>query len=207
MAQDAAIFLERGQTWYRGRTPDSNALEATNLEGQEFWHDDIDLSASGQIKVHRSPHKIRTIVVRNMGTPALLPKMTCVFSATANVNRRRVAGMGYLTGQSVAGVVDEFIAAAGCPQYDLCHVVVEGPAMMTTSLAGNAENLIAVGDVLCQLTAATSGATTAGRPVPQDLTGATALLGAQIQNRIAVAMSAKTTGQTNGDVLAYVKVW
>lgn len=77
---------------------------------------------------------------------------------------------------------------------------------MTTSLAADATNLLPVGTILVALTAATSGSTTSGRPAPQDLTGATALLGNQIQNQIGTALSAKTTANTNADVLTLVHI-
>lgn len=73
--------------------------------------------------------------------------------------------------------------------------------MMLTDLAAGANNLIPEGTVLVALTAATSGATTAGRVAPQDLTGATAALGLQVQNRLGYALSARTTAQTNTTIL------
>jgi hypothetical protein len=83
-------------------------------------------------------------------------------------------------------------------------VVMEGPAVILTDLAGADNNVLNVGTVVVALTGATSGATTAGRVAPQDLTGATALLADQIQNRIGYALTAKTTANTNADVLVDV---
>lgn len=207
MAREETLFLERGFTWYNGRTIDSSDLEATVLEGKRFTHDDIDHSATGQVKPYRTQHTVTTIIVRNMASFALRAKSLVVFQLTAGVNRCRVDGMARLTAQHCAGYVDEYLNSSGCPQYDLCHVVIEGPAMGVTPLEGDAGNLIPVGTVLVSLTAATSGATTSGRARPQDLTGATALLADQAQYKVGMAMSAKTTTNTNADILIYVRTY
>jgi len=76
-----------------------------------------------------------------------------------------------------------------------------------TALDGGADNVFNVNDVIVALTAATSQATTAGRVAPQVLTGATALLGNQVQNRLGRAMSAKTTANTNNSLLVNISKW
>lgn len=204
MARDEAPPFLRGETWYGGQTIDSNAYGATvNLEGKEFIFEDVDQSSTGA-KALRSGKKVRCRIVRNVSAGALLPKRLVSFQASAY--GKRVDGYADTTAEECYPV-DEFLPAAGVPQYDLFYIVVEGPAMVLTDLAGADNNVINQGGVVVGLTGATSGATTAGRVAPQDLTGATALLAKQIQNRIGVALSSKTTANTNADLLIDVKRW
>ena len=79
--------------------------------------------------------------------------------------------------------------------------------MVTTDLAGGANDVINIGDVLTALTAATSGATTAGRVKPQSLAGATSVLGLEIMNMIGRAMSAATTANTGANLLVDIRHW
>ncbi len=63
-----------------------------------------------------------------------------------------------------------------------------------------------VGDkVVGESAAASTFSTTAGRVVPQTLTGATALLGDQVQNYVGHALTAMTTTQTNAEVLVIIE--
>jgi hypothetical protein len=103
------------------------------------------------------------------------------------------------------GVVDDHLPSAGVPNGDLFWLIVEGPALMRTDLAGGALNVISDGDRLAALTAATSQATTAGRV--QSFVATTNVTNAisGVLNVCAIAMSAMTTGQTNSAVLADVK--
>lgn len=199
----------RGQTLVNGAyTISSSDLPGLSVEGKEWLFEDIDLnSSSGQVKPHRTNHRVRCVAVRNTSSVAMRPKAIVTFAATAGLNRSRVDGMCDVTAEKCCGVVDEYLSSTGIIQYDIGWVVVEGPSLMLTSLSGDATNVFDVGTIMVALTAASSGATTAGRPAPQDLTGATATLAAQIQGRVGEAMSAKTTAQTNSDILAYVKCW
>lgn len=203
MARDEAPPFERGQTFYGGGTIDSNNLDPS-LEGKEWVFDDLDLTVTGA-KTKRSGKKVRCRCVRNVGAAALLPKRLVSFVAGTTYGKR-VDGYADTTAEE-AYPVDEFLPAAGVPVNDLFWIVVEGPATVLTDLAGADNNVINAGGVIVALTGATSGATTAGRVAPQDLTGATAVLAKQIQNRIGVALSSKTTANTNADLLIEVKKW
>ncbi len=191
----------------RGCTAGATAVtDLTHLEGKEYWFENLDYSTS-PAKARPSGGQgeyVKCRIVRNTGAVALLPKDLVKF-ATANYGKYvdgktcLTAGEGY--------PIDEFLPAAGCPVNDLCWIVIDGDAMCRTDLAGADNNVITQGGWLVALTGATSGATTAGRVYAQDLSGATALLANQVQNRIGIAMSSKTTGQTNGDVLVKIKRW
>ena len=78
--------------------------------------------------------------------------------------------------------------------HEWCHLPQNAPK----------ERLLAVGDRLHAMTAVTTSATTAGRVMPAVLSGATSVLVAQMDNLIGKAMSAKTTANTNQDVLVHV---
>lgn len=139
------------------------------------------------------------MLVRNAGAANLLPGRMVTWAA--GYYKRRVDGYSRLTATVVAGVVDPYGPAAGFRVGDLFWMAFKGPSYLKTDLAGGANNLLPEGTVLVALTGATSGATTAGRVAPQDLTGATAVLGAQLQNKVGVALSARTTANTNADIL------
>jgi hypothetical protein len=99
--------------------------------------------------------------------------------------------------------VDEFLPAAGVPANDLFYIVVRGPATVITSLSDMSADVV-VGDRLVAITAVTSGATTSGRVQP--LPGATSstALANEILNTVGYALSAKTTANTNADLLVEV---
>lgn len=169
----------------------SDLTLATHLEGKEYVHED---------NTYGTGLNVRVRICRNHSGAALLPKYAVKFNVTAGKGNYDVAGNADVTAEKTA-IVDEFLPAAGVPDKDLFYVVVEGPTLAKTDLAGGSTNVIAVGDPLVALTAATTGATTAGRLITGDLTGATAVLAKQIKNTFGAAMSAMTTAQTNADVL------
>lgn len=193
----------RGSTF--GTTSTSDGVQH---EGQRFTFEDLDYSSTSIVKPRRSARMVECMICRNVAAAAILPKRIVTFATTSGATYLgRVDGYARLTAARIAGVVDEFLPTAGCAVNDLCYVVIDGPTMVLTPLEADANNVFAVGTVLVALTGITSGATTAGRPAPQDLTGATALLGDQIQNRLGQALSAKTTANTNVDILIDVKRW
>jgi hypothetical protein len=101
----------------------------------------------------------------------------------------------------VAGVVDEWLPSAGVVDDDLFWIVRKGPTLVLTDLAGGAANVITSGANLVALTAATSQATTAGRVQEYAFTTNVTALQSQVLNRLGKAMSAKTTANTNADLL------
>lgn len=210
MAYFENLPFPRGSTFYNGGTIDSNNLQGLNLEGQEYLHEDLDFT--NKYNTPRSDRLVRVRVVRNVAAAALLPKRLARMQASGLYYNQRVDG--YTTVDNARGYpIDEFLAATGVPVNDLFYVVVGGPATVLTSLSGAGFNGdVAVGSVLVALTAATSGATTAGRAAVQNITASTqtadysAIINA-VQNRIGHALSAKTTGQTNEDLLVDVGKW
>lgn len=190
----------RGKTWLSGnsgRTLTSNMSD--HLEGTTKVFDDMDPAVTSGARTRRSNRQCTCMLVRNVSAGVLLPKRVVTFKA--GYFGKQVDGYCDVGAELCAGVVDEFVSSAGVAVNDLFWITVKGPTLMLTDLAGGANNPISELDRLVALTAATSGATTAGRVVTQSLAGATGVLAGAIQNSFGVAMSAKTTANTNADIL------
>lgn len=196
MARNENPPIPRGQTWYNGATIDTNDLGAVQVEGKEWLFEDINPFTG----ILRTNHFVRCRLMRNVAAAAIAAKTVVTGKSAAGLNMSRFDGACKATAEDVVGVVDEYLVTA-CPVNDVCWVVVDGPTACLVDLAGGANNVLPIGTRVVALTAATSGATTAGRVAPQDLTGATSLLANQIQNCIGRAMTARTTANTTLDVL------
>lgn len=202
--QEAPVF-PRGDTFFGiGGTVD--ATSGLQHEGSEWIHEDVNYSNTASVKPHRTELPVVTRIVRNVSGFAVEPKR-CVKLKTTN--HGQIDGYVAVTADGPLVVVDEHLPSAGCPNNDLCHVVVSGPSLVTTSLAGTAVNVISAGDRVVGATAVTSGATTAGRVEVQNKTitagSAASDLGNQLQNAVGVALSAKTTANTAADLLIAVR--
>lgn len=208
MARDETPTFDRGKTYFDGRTITAADVAATkHLEGQEKVFEDIDYSAGPFTRTLRSGRKVRCRCVRNNSGIALLPKRLVTMEATAGDWGKRVDGYADVNAER-AYPVDEFLVSTGVPVDDLFWIVVEGPAMCSTALEANGDNVIAVGDRLTSQTAATSGATTAGRVKKQAaLSAATSgvvdftTIFAEGTQYVGSALSAKTTANTAADIL------
>lgn len=204
MADTVTTLPQRGKTWHGGAVAAADYGNSVDKEGSVMQFAEVGTVTGMGAKPKTSSRKTTCILVRNVGATALLPGYAVTFAA--GYRGKRVDGYARTTAVSVAGIVDDQLPSGGVAVGDLFWLMVKGPALLKTSLAGNAENVIAEGGVLVALTAATSGATTAGRVNAQLLTGATQPLADQIQNRIGVAMSAKTTANTNANVLVDLRI-
>jgi hypothetical protein len=195
MADKVSSLPRRGKT-YSGGTP-SSIGQSVGLEGyvQEF-KDEVKVGSG--VLSQRSGQVTKAMLVRNVSGFALLPGRSAAWAA--GYRGRRVDGYTRTTAQEVAGYVDDKLPSTGVADDDLFWLLRKGPALIKTPNAGGAGNVFAEGDVLVALTAATTGAVTAGRPAVLDLSVATNT-GAAIVNRIGRVMSAMTTAQTNADML------
>lgn len=180
---------DRGASFYNGEAIDQNELGGVNLEGREYEFED-DIFGTGQI--------VRVRVVRNSTDHNIKPKKMVTLEKTGHFGKRVDAYADTLAASN-AFPADELLPAAGVPTGDLFYVVVQGPATVLTSDAGVAIN---EGDVLVCATAANTNA--AGKVEVQTLTGATAALANQIQNRLGIALEARTVGQTGADLKALI---
>lgn len=192
-------IFARGQT-YNGPNKTLSATYATSvaLEGVTKRFDDLDSATTTGAKVPRSQKQVTCMCVRNTSGITLEAKR--VVRWASGYRNKRVDGYCTTDHSEVAGVVDEFLTN-GVRNHDLFWIAVRGPSLVKTSLGADATNVIALDDKLTALTAATSQATTAGRvqafAATSNLTNAISAT----QNLIGYAMSAKTTANTNADVL------
>lgn len=194
----------------RDTPPMGRGQTQTNLAsyvGREYEFEDLTYSSSPPTE--RSKHRVTVRVVKNSSGIALLPKRLVTFkSATYDTEVD-----GYAAADATDAVmVDEWVSSSGVANADYFYVVVKGPTLGTTDPAAGALNVINVGDALVALTAAASThSTTSGRVVPQTLSGHTAANATtqaadakQILNSLARALSAKTTANSNADILIFM---
>ena len=175
----------------------SSATEGTGWVGAVKHFPDVD-PATGKVRSNR----VKTCVaVRNSAAAALLPKRVVRFrvGTAGTAVFAEVDGYAAETNEERVGVVDEHLPASGAAVNDVFWVTVAGPTEIAVALSGTA---VAVGDRLSCVTAATSGATTAGRVGPSSLSAGTTGAG---NNGIGVIGRACSIGATTGaNVLALV---
>ena len=198
---------KRGQTYYRGQTPPTTFVPmTTQLEGTLQPFKDIDpTSVAVGAVTYRSNRDVICRLMRNSSGITIYGKRWVTYES-GYWNKRFD---GYCTldnATNVAGVVDDHLSSAGCPDNDMCWVVVNGPCLTITGLAADATNAFSEGTVLVGLTAATSQATTAGRVQPYITTDNVTAIQGQILHKLGVALSAKTAANTNVDMLVDVQL-
>lgn len=213
MARNENPPFGRGDTFYNGATINSSDLGGLNHEGKEWWFEDVNIT-QGTVGAHtlRTNRLVRCRCVRNVSGAALLPSRLVSFQASGINYGARVDGYADVTAQR-GYPVDEWLPAAGVPNNDLFWIVIEGPALCLTPLVNTDFNgTVAEGQVMVALTAATSGATTAGRVACQNITGSSAatdysFLLNQAENYVGRALSAMSTGNTAATILVEVGHW
>lgn len=211
MARQENPPFSRGETIYNGETINTGDLMGADLLGKEWVFEDIDPTDP---TVRRTSRYVRCRLVRNVGAIALLPKRLVRFQQTAGDSYGAEVD-GYTTTTGERGYpLDEWLPAAGLLVNDVGWIVVEGPAVVVTALANGEGNSIAVGDPIAALTAATSGATTAGRASMQFILGAATSGNTdyitqfnEFRNFVGRALSARTTNETDLDVLLETGKW
>lgn len=181
--------FERGQTYF-GVGDVIDISDLTNIGGEQYEGREYIVEDT----IHGSGCHIVLRVVRNMSATAVLAKQTLIPSTVAEYGHRRVNGVQTVTA-ALSYIADEIMPPAGCPQYDLFYVVMEGPCLVTSPDGGSA--------ITIDLPVV---AVSSGRAQAQDLTGATAPLGNQIQNRLGRALDGLTSGQTATDFLIYADI-
>jgi len=204
MPDRAVAPFARGTTYFKGKTVDSADLPGPSVLGQVHVFQDTDPSDETK---HRSNGDVTAIAVRNVSGISLVPKRLVVFKTDAI--GKEVDGYCSTYSQLCAGVVDDHLPAAGCPDDDICWIIVKGPCLVTSSVP-SITLAAAVNDPVHAKTAASSTAASniAGgrwvRNAAAAATGASALL--VNHNRIGFAMTARTADNTDSDTLINVTI-
>jgi len=216
MARDEAPPFARGETFANGNLEILNAatgpygLGGINLEGKEFVFEpnaDGEGGASyGLLGPDPNGRPIRVKVVRNVSGIALKPKRLVRYQlATAGINlETRVDGYTAAVGDVPAGIVDEFLPLAGVPDQDLFYLVIDGPTIGTSLTTGSVS--INQGDRLVPGAGTNKTSADAGCLDSQILTGATATLANNIQNRVgrSDSITQVTTNTANVPVVVHL---
>lgn len=200
----------RGKTYLSGpnRTPDATATNSIAIEGIVKTFKDMSYTTTNgaQVKTPRSGGEVTCILVRNDSGQALLPGRVVIWKA-GHVGKR-VDGYTSTDGLAAtrigipAGVVDEFLPAAGVVDDDYFWLVVRGPALVKKSLDANT---LTQGEAVVAITGADSLGTTTGRIKSFLQTSNTTEMANQATNKIGIAMS--TSATTGADVLTYVQLF
>lgn len=217
---DAPPFA-RGETYANG---DQSILTGTygnglgfggiNLQGKEFIFEPNSQDDEAGVYANLGPdpcgRPIKVKVVRNVSGQSLLPGRVVKFCTVTNP-----AGLttlqtglpyesqvdGYCTQVTdvPAGVVDEFLPAAGVPNGDLFYIVRDGPTLIATGQTTGA-SLVPGERIVVAPYGASAGDSLGGRVGAQDLTGTTGSTALNILNQLGFAASIVTTTQTNVNV-------
>lgn len=200
----------RGKTYLSGpnRTPDATATNSIAIEGIVKTFKDMSYTTTNgaQVKTPRSGGEVTCILVRNDSGQALLPGRVVIWKA--GFVGKRVDGYTSADGLAAsrlaipAGVVDEFLPAAGVADDDYFWLVVRGPALVKKSLDANT---LTQGEAVVAITGADSLGTTTGRIKSFLQTSNTTEMANQATNKIGIAMS--TSATTGADVLTYVQLF
>jgi hypothetical protein len=197
MARDDAPPFARGETFYNGGLIDPSdplGLGGLNYEGKEFV---FEVNAQDQgtgYPAGQDPtgRPIRVRVVRNVSGGALKGGRIAHYKAE-DPYECHVDGYCFALGDRPAGVIDEFLPPAGVPNNDLFYVVIDGPTLVQNT--HTSPTTFAIGDKIVPTAGGASSVTDdlGGRVAKQDLTGATATLGNNIQHAIGYAAAADNT--------------
>lgn len=147
MARDEAPPFARGETFYNGTTKDSVFSDPLNYLGREYvFEPNAQDSVQGYPTAQdTSGRAIRVRVAQNNSGAALLPKRIARFKK-ASPFKTLVDGYVFQASDIVAGVIDEFLPAAGVADGDLFYLVVSGPTICKSETSGTVA--LAIGDKL-----------------------------------------------------------
>lgn len=199
-------FLELGET-LSGTDDDGNLINKDKL-GQIF---EIPANNFGPgnfsdgSKKRLTGRSIIAVLVRNESGAALLPKRLVRFTRTAGYSLcESVDGYADTLAEKCVAIVDPDLPSAGVADDDIFWAILKGPTTILTPMAGAGFNGdISVGSQLVAATSTTTGATTAGRVSNVTMNATTGITDAfnMAANIVGKALSAKTTGNTNADLL------
>ena len=198
----------RGTTFYNAYAtasiPSSNTGHK-HLLGFEYTFENYSPSVDGnKLRTKIDGSAVKGRIAENASGITLLPKRGVQTSTT---NRNEVTGYSRLESGKFDGVVDDQLPSAGVRDGDIFWLLTDGPVLCTTDPAGGANNVITAGDIMVALTAAASThSTTSGRVYSFVITSNATYAVSASMNRIGTALSAKTTAQSDGDVLVDLSI-
>lgn len=188
MSRDECPPFARGQTFYNGTTKDPVFSDPLNYLGKEYvFEPNAQMAVQQSAAFDSSGRAVRVRVVMNKSGVNLKPSRIARYKVL-DPFETQVDGYTSALADRPAGVIDEFLPPAGVPDGDLFYLVVDGPTTIT-QLSASAATL-AIGDRLVPGVGTSATNDDAGRVNKQDLTGATATLGNNLQNAFAVAGAA-----------------
>jgi hypothetical protein len=172
---------------------------------------------TSQIRGNKSRLTGRTITVmavRNEAGFAVLGKRAVKLKESGGYGDFEAID-GYCAVKADAHVVfsDPNLPSAGCADDDIMWVVLEGPTIVLSPFeAGGFDKAIVAGDPLVGATGSTTGTSGVGRVSVGGVLAGGSLAAteayAHARNNLGRALSARTTGETNADILvdAFIKI-
>ncbi len=197
MARDENLPFDIGQTYFGGDTTVIDANVGSHLEGKEYLVEDYDYSTGTIGALASRSNRLRKVrIVRNKNASAVLPKTIARLKVDGTLPSQIIGQVdGLCTEYTHKGYpVDEFLGSAGCLQNDLCYVVVDGLAKVTTDTGGDTDFGI---DALIVV-----GTTTAGKVIEADKT----VTGANLVDmlRCAIGIATQAVNGTSTDFVVDV---
>lgn len=150
---------------------------------------------------------IKAILLRNEAGFAVLGKRTAKLKEGGGTGDVEAVD-GYCAVKADAHLVftDPYLPAAGCADDDIFWGILEGPTLVLSPFEGGGfDKAIAVGDPLVGATGSTTGTSGVGRVSVGGVLAGGSLAATdaynQARNNLGRALSARTTGETNADIL------
>lgn len=194
-----------------GVNADSNPVLRHWLGRRRDFHD-LDYSVTGLTSGRSllSGNDLSAICLRNNSGITLIGKQLAMVTQSGRDAVKNIAGYGNRNTSQGLVVVDPWLPATGVPNGYLFWGFVKGVLTVKTPLDGATFNgdIAAMAPLVCVTETATTGGTTAGRACGVTLAGQTAAT-ASVQVAAAIigrALSARTTGETNADLLALINM-
>lgn len=198
--------MELGEV-LKGKDADGNLINGDKL-GQIYTFPASRLTSNirgGKDRFTGKP--ITAILLRNETGFTLLGKRLARLSRAAGYGQTQAVD-GYcavLADQSLV-FVDGNLPSTGVPDDDIFWGIINGPTLALTPFEeGGVQKTVAAGDWLVGATGSTTGTSGVGRVACAGILAGGSLAAtdayAQAANRLARALSARTTGETNSDIL------
>lgn len=206
MHYSSELPFELGET-LKGKDDDGNLIN-NHVLGKVFIAP-VNNNASTTMQSRLTGRQLKVVAVRNTLGQAALPKLLVQFPTAGYDAVEVVDGYAALSAQYRCGAVDPYLPSSGCADDDIMWVIVEGVTTCKTPFAGASfGGDIAAGAPLVAATGSTTGSSSMGRVGPEAIANATDAAGA-FNNAVGVigtALSARTTGETDSDILVHMKV-